>query len=700
MPTTFNVKMDRFYHLPHNAVLVAEFNFLVSKLNPETKHYKTKDLQRLFLVEQVRANKFKDFHPKPYRNFTEQDPPDKDKLRSKFFELENAPICPSHTIQEVYNKIQELGPEDALGWFLQNRRDSFARFVSDPETNYESFVMTPYTTQKQWKYNWAEFVRDYIQFLSYIGIIPAYYKGWGRENEMSGEAGFVISKLGEKYINGEISLPRMLMGYKYRNALVNLDNYPQYARKVRPFFAALQLLAKFESQGVNHIERNLLAGFVSCIMDEVEVDEIVRRHKRQLSDDANNNLQSIISVNGVFSKEIARFALTLSKFLIETGLIESNRNGRFNLLSISELGKQTLADEPKKIAVSNDVIGQLGLTPIIGYILKHFADSVRSGNNEVEIARLYESSELLKSIVDEATFRHLLDDLKDVADSPIEQITDGQIMLRDLNYQYSINSSADFSDIYDSNFVEGVPIKPHKQEIVRVERSTVLDGIVQRLTTAALASDGEAYENELYGAVSNLIGNEYAFQLGNVGSRAQRLSDTVWKVPILFDDEQKKLLVIFESKAGNAINGFDERKEKDDLKRTIRHFANELTEIAGIWYIVVDGPHLPENQHGGFRGGQSLSFEEKLQDIQHTVLSVVNKPVLVSAMNIHSFVEYYKYLFQITRQFGQTFTAFNDTVVQNFWIWGSLFHPVRSYSKIYNDHLMVKNTLRTTYAEQ
>jgi hypothetical protein len=88
-----------------------------------------------------------------------------------------------------------------------------------------------------------------------------------------------------------------------------------------------------------------------------------------------------------------------------------------------------------------------------------------------------------------------------------------------------------------------------------------------------------------------------------------------------------------------------------------------------------------------------------LQDIQHTVLSVVNKPVLVSAMNIHSFVEYYKYLFQITRQFGQTFTAFNDTVVQNFWIWGSLFHPVRSYSKIYNDHLMVKNTLRTTYAE-
>ncbi|MDP2943567.1 MAG: hypothetical protein Q8O36_08710, partial [Candidatus Omnitrophota bacterium] len=90
----------------------------------------------------------------------------------------------------------------------------------------------------------------------------------------------------------------------------------------------------------------------------------------------------------------------------------------------------------------------------------------------------------------------------------------------------------------------------------------------------------------------------------------------------------------------------------------------------------------------------------KLQDIQHTVLSVVNKPVLVSAMNIYSFTEYYRYLFQITRQFGNTFTAFNDTVVQNFWIWGNLFHPIRSYSQIYNDHLVVKNILRTTYAEE
>lgn len=699
MPPTFNVNMDRFYHLPHNAVRVDEFNFLISKLDPAKKHYKANELQKIFLTEQVRADQFRVFHPKPYRNFTEQTPPDKETLRGKFEALENTALCPPHTIPEVYAKIQELGPDDALEWFLQNRRDAFTRFVSDPDRYYDEFVMTPYTTQKQWKYNWAEFVRDYIQFLSYIGIIPAYYKGWGRENEMSGEAGFVVSKLGERYINQEITLPRMLMGYKYRNALINLDNYPQYARKVRPFFAALQLLSQFKAEGVMHIERNLLAGLVSCIMDESEIRQIVNTYKEPLRNDAQNNLQGQFTVNEVFTKEIGRFALTLSKFLIETGLVDTNRSGRFGYLSITELGEQTLSEEPKKIAVTNDVIGKLRLTPIIGYILKHFADSVRAGNQEVSLSELYESSELLKSLLDDAGFKELLSDIAELADSPIARITEDRIILQNLDHQYGINSSSDFSDIYDSNFVEGVPIRPRRQEVVRVERSEVLDGIVQRLTAASLASDGEAYENELYEAIANLIGRDYAFQLGNVGSRAQRLSDTVWKVPILFDDEPKKLLVIFESKAGNAITAFDERKEKDDLKRTIRHFANELTEIAGIWYVVVDGERLPENQHGGFRGGQNLSFEEKLHDIQNTVLSVVNKPVLVSAMNIHSFVEYYKYLYQVTRQFGNTFTAFNDTVVQNFWIWGNLFHPIRSYSKIYNDHLMVKNTLRTTYAE-
>jgi len=681
-------------------VRVDEFNFFVSKIDISKKHYKAKELQKLFLIEQVKNDKFKIFHRKPYRNFTEDVPPDKGSLKNKFDELENTVIRPTYTIQVVYDKIQELGPDDALDWFISNRKESFKKFTSDPEKHYDEFMLTPYTTQKEWKYNWAEFVRDYIQFLSYIGIIPAYYKGWGRENQMSGEVGFVVSKLGEKYINGEITLPKLLMGYKYRNALVNLDNYPQYARKIRPFFASLKILNLLKEMGINHLERNLLAAFVSTIIDESETGLIVEKYKNNLKDNTKNNLQSLFpNLSEVFKKEIGRFALPLIGFLHGSGIVETNRIGRFNYISISSLGLEILGNEPQMIAVSNDVIGNLRLTPIIGYILKYFAESVQKNILEITVDNLYNSSDLLKSLLDREKFAELLKDIGNIKNSPIEKIEREKISLKNLDYQYSINSSADFSDIYDSNFVEGAPIKPKAQEIIKVEKSDILNEIVENLINAALGSDGEKYENELYNAIKYLIGDEYTFQLGNVGSRAQRLSDTVWKVPIIFDDEPKKLLVVFEAKAGNAISSFDERKEKDDLKRTIKHFSGELFDIAGIWYIVVDSRRIPEGGHGGFRGGQNLSFEEKLQDIQYSVLSVVNKPVLVSAMNIYSFAEYYRYLFQITRQFGITFTAFNDTIVQNFWIWGNLFHPIRSYSQIYNDHLIIKNTLRTTYAE-
>lgn len=696
----FDIKQERFYHLPHNSVRVDEFDFLVSKLDISKKHYKAKDLQKLFLLEQVKNDKFKIFHQKPYKNFTQEVPPDRDSLKRKFDELEHMVIRPDNTIEAVYNKIQELGSDDALDWFISNRKESFKKFTSDPENYYDEFVLTPYTTQKEWKYNWAEFVRDYIQFLSYIGIIPAYYKGWGADNRLSGEVGFVISKLGEKYINGEIKLPKLLMGYKYRNALVNLDNYPQYARKIRPFFISLKLLILFKKEGVRHLERNLLAGLVSTIIDESETDQIIEDYKDILVDESKNNLRVLFpNLNDDFIREIGRFALTLFGFLCGSGLAEKNNIGQYDYISISSLGQDVFQNEPKIVVVSNDIIGNLRLTPIIGYLLKYFSGSVQKNIFEIAIDELYNSSDLLKTLLDKEKFIELLKEIFEISSSPIEKISEGKINLRSIEYQYSINSSSDFSDIYDSNFVEGAPIKPREQEIVKVEKSEFLNNIIENLTNAALGSDGERYENELYNAIKNLIGDEYAYQLGNVGSRAQRLSDIVWKVPIIFDDELKNLLVVFESKAGNAISSFDERKEKDDLKRTIQQFSRDLIDIAGIWYVVVDSHRIPEDGHGGYRGGQNLSFKEKLQDIQHSVLSVVNKPVLVSAMNIYSFTEYYRYLFQITRQFGNTFTAFNDTVVQNFWIWGNLFHPIRSYAQIYNDKLLIKNKLRTTYAE-
>jgi hypothetical protein len=158
---------------------------------------------------------------------------------------------------------------------------------------------------------------------------------------------------------------------------------------------------------------------------------------------------------------------------------------------MSPLGLEVFQNEPKIIAVSNDIIGNLRLTPIVGYLLKYFAESVQKNISEITIDELYNSSDLLKSLLDKEKFIGLLQDIVEISNSPIERIGKEKINLNNIEYQYSINSSSDFSDIYDSNFVEGAPIKPKAQEIVKVEKSEFLNNIIENLTNAALGSDGE-----------------------------------------------------------------------------------------------------------------------------------------------------------------------------------------------------------------
>ena len=51
MSLIFDVKIDRFYHLPHNSVRVDEFNFLVSKINLTKKHYKASEPQAIATIK-------------------------------------------------------------------------------------------------------------------------------------------------------------------------------------------------------------------------------------------------------------------------------------------------------------------------------------------------------------------------------------------------------------------------------------------------------------------------------------------------------------------------------------------------------------------------------------------------------------------------------------------------------------------------
>ncbi|GAH50134.1 unnamed protein product [marine sediment metagenome] len=68
---SFAFKKARMYHLPHNAIRVDEFNFLIQCLDTNRGAYTAKELQKLFFIEEVVNNKFAIFHPIPAKNFSD-----------------------------------------------------------------------------------------------------------------------------------------------------------------------------------------------------------------------------------------------------------------------------------------------------------------------------------------------------------------------------------------------------------------------------------------------------------------------------------------------------------------------------------------------------------------------------------------------------------------------------------------------------
>lgn len=64
------------------------------------------------------------------------------------------------------------------------------------------------------------------------------------------------------------------------------------------------------------------------------------------------------------------------------------------------------------------------------------------------------------------------------------------------------------------------------------------------------------------------------------------------------------------------------------------------------------------------------------------LMTYVGRLVVVTAMNIESFLEYYQYLYAVLKQ---SKGPLNEVTAQNFWIWGRLFRPVVGYVFIHND---------------
>ena len=56
------------YHLPHNAIRVDEFNFMLKSLNLNNDYYLYDDLRWMFLCAEVKADCFKIFHRATHKN--------------------------------------------------------------------------------------------------------------------------------------------------------------------------------------------------------------------------------------------------------------------------------------------------------------------------------------------------------------------------------------------------------------------------------------------------------------------------------------------------------------------------------------------------------------------------------------------------------------------------------------------------------
>ncbi|MFW6230227.1 MAG: hypothetical protein ACOC4L_04520 [Halanaerobium sp.] len=673
-------RKDRTYHLPHNAVLPEEFDFMLNCIDINKEYYTADEFRKLFLIEEVKEGVFSKFHSGQYKNFKEYN---YEKLVRKLKKTQknNYNYCTT----ELEEKVKEEGVKYGAKYVVDKRVSIFAKFEENPEQYVDELLDCEYTASKTWQGNWAESVRDYIQFFAYAGLLPCYYKGMNYKIPM--DSGFYITKRLKKYLNGEIKLEEVILDYKYKNALIDIETYPMYNIRVRPFYSALKVLKVFNNKyNIDYIDRRVLAGIVSCINNEEEIEELIHEVYEKM-DNKYDTMRNIVEDDS-FYKEAGRFALTLLPYLLECNLVETETINRNRFVKISNYGIEVYNNTPRKAVYCYELIGSEALTPLVGYLLNYFRKSVENDKYSINISEI--SNDYIQQIINDSDqykeLRYILNDLyshKDI--NVIKDIDEDVIYLNDISSQFSVNSGSDFFSIDDSNFVEEgstIPIitEPniHKEKIEPyfIEK-------LNELKKIAMDSDGELYENKLTSLMEELLGKNYVYELGNK-RRAERLSDIAWKVPISINNRNKYLLIVIEAKAGNAVKSFDERKEEDDLKRTIKLFKDEIENIEGIWYWVVNGKSLPEQAHGGFRGN-GVSFIEKLSIIQVNVTSMIYRPVIVSAMNCEAYIEYYKYLYEVTRGFNSNYDRINSFYVNEFWTWGKLFRPLSSYVRIFND---------------
>jgi len=648
--------------MPHNTALMGEFIFLLDILDIEKKQYTFKEISELLLVEEIKQDKFREFHGNmPYRIFTEKIPPDKDHLLKKF------------------RQISKKGYKEAAQTLIEKRKKTFRNFLKNPEKNINEFLNVQYKPTKTWKQNWVEFVRDYVDFAAYCGLIPCYYKLPGEKS--SEKDGYVISDDLIAYKKGDIDLSQILLRFKYSNSSINTRRYPQFNIRVRPFYLALKLLNELKDNGIEKIERRLLFGSVSSFRDENELNEAVHYAMNFIKKEG--NVLSEQNSSGSVSREAGRVATGMVPFLIGLDLVEQTKDRGITFFRITKKGEKLLDSCAPNSIYFGEYVNGIFYSPLLAYLLRIFCDCSKKGIDAVNIKKIQS-----KVNVDTTLLNEILNEIKNIYPCPLKKVEKGVIYLNDFPHQYAVTPFVDFASLKEARFVlsGSIPLKIRKLEKLVLPPEEILN----KLEKYALSDDGSKYEEVIEKALKQLPG--IAKRLGQARGFA-RLSDVVWLVDVPIDGEFKKVLVIIEVKAGKAIKSFKETKEIDDIKNTILEFRQIFPELYGIWILIVDSNQVPSiERHGGYRGAgrYQLSFRDKLLRIHQSILTSFGKPVLVTAFDVYSFIEYYKYLYSNLHEMD---TDVVHEQVEQFFMRGNLFFDDYRYIRVINDSKNIKQHL-------
>ena len=261
------------FHLPHNAIIPQEVQFIIDLIDVSKKFYLYDDLKAMMFEEEIRQHMFEVFHQGMYENFRK-----------------NAKLW------QMYEDI------------LYERKQ------------YSDVKKIPYTSKKNLNGCWNEQARDYFEFIAFTGLMPSYYKGTNGENEKR----YYVGETLKQYKKGKLSYSDILLKMKFRNASKNYDAIEQYDVRNRPFYVALKIMDIFKQKGNNVVSNSTISYYVKTITNEDEIDynEIEEIDTENWS----NNLKREISRGSTFLKRHLEIGFGIQTIRIGTQSFYSLKN--------------------------------------------------------------------------------------------------------------------------------------------------------------------------------------------------------------------------------------------------------------------------------------------------------------------------------------------------------------------------------------